>query len=71
MRTKIFTMAEVPDELAQAWLQHLRDFDTAHADCHFRVLTESDAKQTIEEMRDKLAAISPGFPFQSIFKRGE
>ena len=42
---KIFTVAEIPDELAQDWLQHLRDFDTAHPGCHFQVVADSDAQR--------------------------
>lgn len=41
MTVKIFTLASVPDELAQAWLQHLRDFDTAHPGCHFEVFADA------------------------------
>jgi hypothetical protein len=68
---KIFTIAEVPDDLDAAWLQHLRDFDTAHPDCHFQVISESDADSTMDELQAKFASISPSFPFQRIFKRGE
>ena len=38
--SKIHTIADVPDELAHDWLQHLRDFDTAHPGCHFEVVVE-------------------------------
>lgn len=38
-KVKIFTVAHVPPALEQAWLQHLRDFDTAHAGCHFESYT--------------------------------
>lgn len=37
MRIKLFTIAHVPPELANAWLQHMRDFDTANPGCHFEV----------------------------------
>lgn len=37
MRIKLFTIAHVPQELANAWLQHMRDFDTANPGCHFEV----------------------------------
>lgn len=36
-KVKITTTAEVPVEFADAWLQHLRDFDVAHPGCHFKV----------------------------------
>jgi hypothetical protein len=35
MMVKIVTQADVPVELLNDWLQHLRDFDTAHPGCHF------------------------------------
>jgi len=49
---KIYTRATVPDELAQAWLQHMRDFDTAHPGCHFEIVTESDTKSVADIVRD-------------------
>jgi len=40
---KIYTVAHVTPELAREWLQHLRDFDTAHPGCHFEILAEAPA----------------------------
>lgn len=34
---RIACVADVPDELAQEWLQHMRNFDIAHPGCHFEV----------------------------------
>jgi hypothetical protein len=64
---KIFTVAEIPDELAQAWLQHLRDFDTAHPGCHFQVF--ADAPNV--SMADMVAVlkVEPKLTFQQIFDR--
>jgi hypothetical protein len=64
---KIFTVAEIPDELAQAWLQHLRDFDTAHPGCHFQVF--ADAPNV--SVGDMVAAfnVEPKLTFQQIFDR--
>jgi hypothetical protein len=64
---KIFTRAHMPAELQQAWLQHLRDFDTAHPGCHFEVM--ADAPQT--SMRAALEAIrvNPALTFEQIFER--
>ena len=39
--TKVFTIATMPEELTRAWLQHLRDFDTANPGCHFEVMAEA------------------------------
>jgi len=67
MKTKIFTIAEVPHGLEQAWLQHLRDFDTAHPDCHFVVAADA-LTHSMAEMVDMLK-IEPGLTFQQIFER--
>lgn len=56
---KIHIEAEVPDHLAKDWLQHLRDFDTAHPGCVFKVLAASPA-MTTQEMRHVLE-VRPGF----------
>jgi hypothetical protein len=67
MKTKIFTVAEVPTTLAHAWLQHLRDFDAAHADCHFEIFADSpDA--TLQEIVE-IVKVHPKLSFQEIFKR--
>jgi hypothetical protein len=41
--TKVFTIATMSQDLAQKWLQHLRDFDTAHPGCHFEVAADFTA----------------------------
>ena len=51
MTTTIYVKATVPDDLAQGWLQHLRDFDTAHPGCHFEVVVESETKSVGDVMR--------------------
>jgi len=58
-KVKIFTIAEVPQDLMQSWLQHLRDFDTQYPGCHFRVAANApDA--TMADMIQALQ-IEPGF----------
>jgi hypothetical protein len=47
----IHTKAILPDEMVQAWLQHLRDFDTAHPGSHFEVTAESEGKTVGDLMR--------------------
>ena len=47
----IYTKAIVPDDMQQAWLQHLRDFDVAHTGCHFEVVMESETKTVGDLMR--------------------
>ena len=66
-KLKIFTVASVPPELEQAWLQHLRDFDTAHPGCHFEVGIDGP-EMTITEMVDRLQ-VDPALSFVEIFDR--
>ena len=47
---RIVTEADVPDELAREWLQHLRNFDTAHPGCHFDVIMETERPVPMAEM---------------------
>jgi len=64
---KIHTIAHVPDSLANAWLQHLRDFDTAHPDCHFEVMSEAPNKplaQIVEMLR-----VDPELTLTQVFAR--
>jgi hypothetical protein len=67
-RIKIFTVAHVPRELGQAWLQHLRDFDAAHPDCHFNVLGDAP-NFTTGEMAE-LLRVHPELPVQEIINHG-
>lgn len=64
---KIFTVAHVPTELVQSWLQHLRDFDTAHAGCHFQVF--ADAPDVPSEEIVKMMMVNPDLTFQTLFER--
>jgi hypothetical protein len=66
-RTKIFTIAHVPPELEQAWLQHLRDFDVANPGCHFEVGIEAP-EATLQEAIERLR-VEPGLTFTEIFER--
>jgi hypothetical protein len=67
MTVKIFTISHVPEELLQAWLQHLRDFDTAHPGCHFEVAI--DAPDMPIEGIVELLKINPALDFQAVFER--
>jgi hypothetical protein len=66
-RIKIFTVAHVPPDLEKAWLQHLRDFDTAHPGCHFEVGIDGP-DEPLESMVDRLT-VDPGLTFMKIFDR--
>lgn len=67
MTIRIFTIAHVPEELHQAWLQHLRDFDSAHPNCHFEVLADAP-KATWAEMVEALT-VDPALTFQQVIER--
>jgi hypothetical protein len=55
----IIIAAEVPEELVQEWLQHIRDFDIEHArKIEFRVVVHSPTK-TVKEIRDMLNIKTP------------
>jgi hypothetical protein len=63
---KIFTVADVPLDLAQAWLQHLRDFDTAHPGCHFEVMGDAPS-MTLEQIVDMMT-LNPSLDFNTVFE---
>ncbi len=67
-RVKVFTVAHLPEGLQQAWLQHLRDFDTAHPGCHFEVGVDGTPDASIAEMIEWLQ-VKPGLSFTQIFER--
>jgi len=64
---KVYTIATVPDELVQKWLQHLRDFDTGNPGCHFEVAADAP-NLTIREMME-LIKVDPALTFQKLFSR--
>jgi hypothetical protein len=67
MIVKIFTIATIPQERANAWLQHLRDFDTMNPGCHFEVgmdLPDVSLHEAVEMLR-----LNPGLTFAQLFKR--
>ena len=65
--TKVFTIAVLPDDLARAWLQHLRDFDTSHPGCHFEVAVDSPDISLAEAL---LALhLDPALTFTAIYAR--
>lgn len=70
-KAKMFIQAEIPAELWPALLQHIRDFDTAHPDCHFVMLSESEAEESIADISRRFRAVSPGFRFMQVFERGK
>jgi hypothetical protein len=65
---KIFVRAEVPEPLVQRWLQHMRDFDSAHHGCHFEVAMDAPPDESLIEMVEKLR-VNPELTFTQIFER--
>jgi hypothetical protein len=64
---KILAQCDIPDELAQAWAQHLRDFDAAHPGCHFEVMMQTDATVPVREMVEILK-VSPALSLVEVYE---
>lgn len=58
-KTTIVYSAEIPTELLHAFVQHIRDFDAAHADCHFKIHANPDAATTVAELQAALQIEPP------------
>lgn len=69
MNVTIFTRATVPESLQQKWLQHLRDFDSAHPGCHFQVGIDGPETNTADMIRR--LQVEPGLTFSKIFERAK
>lgn len=65
--SKIFTVAYVPEGLEQAWLQHLRDFDAKHPECHFEVMADVPDKPLAEIV--EMVRLDPALDFIAILER--
>jgi hypothetical protein len=63
----IFARAKLPAALGQAWLQHMRDFDSAHPGCHFEILGDAP-DQTLAEIVEMMK-LNPGFSFNRVIER--
>lgn len=60
MRVLIF--ADLPDDaVAKAWMQHVRDFDTAHPGCTFRVAGNAP-DLTLAQLMDAVK-VDPPLPY--------
>ena len=57
------------DDLQQAWLQHLRDFDTKHPGCHFDVGIDGPEEPMADMLRR--LQVEPGLTFTELFKRAK
>lgn len=64
MRT--LTLANMPDDLTQAWAQHVRDFDVAHPGCDFKIAGDAP-DMTMAQLMDAVK-VDPPLPYQ-LFER--
>jgi hypothetical protein len=64
---KILAQCEIPDKLANAWLQHLREFDAAHPGCHFEVMMQSGRTVPVREMVETLK-VQPELSIEEVFR---
>jgi hypothetical protein len=64
MLVKIVIKADVPAEALNDWLQHVRDFDTAHPGCRFQA--SIDALDMPMDQAIEMLKIDP--PFGQLFK---
>lgn len=65
---KIHVAADIPDGLAQKWLQHLRDFDMLYPGCRFEVMVDAPQMSLAEMI--KAIRVDPKLDFETIIKRG-
>lgn len=65
---KIHTIATIPDALAREWVQHVRDFDTAHRECHMQIFVDAP-QATIAEIETLLDSVYPPLPVRKVIKR--
>lgn len=66
-KVKIHIIGDVPVEIADEWMQHMRDFDIAHPGCHFQVFALAP-EMTIEEVR-RMMNVDPPLPFKDIYRK--
>jgi hypothetical protein len=67
-RMQTFLIAHLPPELTKAFLQHVRDFDTAHPGCHFEIGGDAPPDMSLSEMIEMMR-IDPKLTFTELFKR--
>lgn len=66
---KIITLSYFPhDELFEAWLKHVKEFDNKHADCEFVTVAAAN-NSTIDEAIAMIKSC-PDMKVQAILKKG-
>jgi hypothetical protein len=63
---KIIAQCEIPDELMNEWLQHLRNFDVEHSGCQFEVLIQTSDMIPVHELVESLK-LHPELSIEEIF----
>jgi hypothetical protein len=69
LKVKVFCIAHMPPELEQAWLQHVRDFDTAHPNCFIEMGIDAPDIDIIEAVQR--LQVEPELTFTKIFERAK
>jgi hypothetical protein len=67
---KIILDAAVPNEMLQALLQNVRDFDLSHEGCHFSISIEAP-DISAETMQAIFHAIRPPFETLEVYPAGK
>ena len=69
---KIYTIAHVPQDLVQEWLQHMRDFDTNKQRCHFQIIVEPADRaevQTKFDLVQEMLRVDPPLPVNIVRRK--
>lgn len=69
---KIYTIADVPQDLVQEWLQHMRDFDSSKQRCHFQIVVEPVTQaemQTKFDLVQEMLKIDPPLPVNVVRRK--
>src|SRR5215831_6842276 len=64
-RVKAFVIADLPQDIAQEFMQYIRDFDTTHKDCHFEI--GADAPDASVPEITEILKLNPELKFQDFF----
>lgn len=64
---KIAIIASVPADIAQQFMQHMRDFDTAHEGCHFTIRADAPGLR-VEEI-ERILDVEPPFPVRHTLRK--
>ena len=64
---KLFVIADVPSEIAQEFIQHVRSFDVAHRGCVFEIGIDGPQRSLVEML--EMLRVEPCLTFQGIWER--